>query len=117
MQHPQDAELRGTLAERAVHVGGQDDDGQGRLLGAQRAALTVRKMQVMPTSERLEAIGPRGEACIIIRSGAVSSAAAPEGAESEVAATYRLATGERLKPTDSAQAFETLDGSRRFTLR
>lgn len=74
-------------------------------------------MLVMSTSERLEAIGPRGEACIIIRSGAAPSAASPERAESEVAASYRLATGERLKPTDDPQAFETLDGSRRFTLR
>lgn len=74
-------------------------------------------MLVMSTSERLEAIGPRGEACIIIRSGAARSAASPEGSETEVSAIYRLATGERLKPTDSAQAFETLDGSRRFTLR
>jgi hypothetical protein len=74
-------------------------------------------MLVMSTSERLEAIGPRSEACIIIRSAAAPSAASPEGAKTEVAPTYRLATGDRLKPTDDAQAFETLDGSRRFTLR
>ena len=31
--------------------------------------------------------------------------------------SYRLATGERLNPTDDPAVFETLDRSRRFTLR
>jgi hypothetical protein len=31
--------------------------------------------------------------------------------------SYRLATGERLNTTDNPAVFETLDRSRRFTLR
>ena len=42
----------------------------------------------------------------------------PSGAaDNPEQASYLLATGERLKPTEDPAAFETLDGSRRFTLR
>jgi len=64
----------------------------------------------MSTPERLEAIGQRGEACIILR----SEVAQPNGLRQ---LSYTLATGERLKPTDDTGVFETLDGQRRFRLR
>ncbi|MEO8225454.1 MAG: hypothetical protein ABI661_11680 [Gammaproteobacteria bacterium] len=72
----------------------------------------------MAETERLEARGPRGEACIIIRtwnrpdSGSSFVRPVNRGTPS-----YRLATGERLDMTDDPAVFETLDGSRRFTLR
>ena len=69
-------------------------------------------------AERLEARGSRGEACIIIRtwSGRDSSnAGCPSGERGQP--SYRLATGERLNPTDESKVFETLDGTRRFTFR
>ena len=69
-------------------------------------------------AERLEARGSRGEACIIIRnwSGRDSSnAGCPYGERGQP--SYRLATGERLNPTDDSKVFETLDGTRRFALR
>jgi hypothetical protein len=68
-------------------------------------------------SERLEARGQLGEACILVRTWARVStpqpadAPAPRGLPS-----YRLATGERLNPTADPAVFETLDGKRRFTL-
>jgi hypothetical protein len=65
---------------------------------------------VMLNSERLEALGPRGEACIILR----AVVDRPDGTKQ---LSYKLATGERLKPTDDPNAFETLDGKRKFTLR
>ncbi len=73
---------------------------------------------MMTDTERLEAKGPRGEACIIIRTWAApvtphsGDAAGERGQPS-----YRLATGERLATTDNPAEFETLDRSRRFTLR
>ena len=72
----------------------------------------------MADTERLEAKGPRGEACIIVRTWA-ASAASDRGATAgeRRQPSYRLATGERLNPTDDPSVFETLDGSRRFTLR
>ena len=72
----------------------------------------------MADTERLEAKGPRGEACIIIRTWA-GPAAPPTGdtASERGQPSYRLATGERLNMTDNPAAFETLDRSRRFTLR
>jgi len=72
----------------------------------------------MPDTERLEAKGPRGEACIIIRTWAVP--ALPQASEATGARgqpTYRLASGERLTTTENPAMFETLDRSRRFTLR
>ncbi|HEX7637254.1 MAG TPA: hypothetical protein VF457_02570 [Burkholderiaceae bacterium] len=60
--------------------------------------------------ERLEALGQRGEACIILR----AEIALPNGARQVV---HTLATGERLRPADESDAFETLDGRRRFRLR
>jgi hypothetical protein len=61
-------------------------------------------------SDRLEAIGPRGEACIILRE---------EGARhsSSIEVAFRLATGERLRVVEGENVFETLDGKRRYTLR
>lgn len=60
--------------------------------------------------ERHEAIGQKGEACIIL----VKSLALPNGRSER---TYSLATGERLKPTDVPGEFVNLDGSRTFRLR
>ena len=72
----------------------------------------------MADTERLEAKGPRGEACIIIRTWA-GPAAPPTGdtASEQEQPSYRLTTGERLNITDNPAMFETLDRSRRFTLR
>jgi hypothetical protein len=72
----------------------------------------------MAENDRLEAKGPRGEACIIIRTWA-PPAAPPSGdaAGERGQPSYRLATGERLATTDNPAVFETLDRSRRFTLR
>jgi hypothetical protein len=72
----------------------------------------------MTSSERLEAKGPRGEACIIIRSWPVPGTPGAGGVAGEQGPpSYRLATGERLVTTDDPAVFETLDRSRRFTLR
>ena len=72
----------------------------------------------MADTERLEAKGPRGESCIIIRTWA-APATPPSGdtASERGQPSYRLATGERLNMTDNPAVFETLDRSRRFTLR
>jgi hypothetical protein len=72
----------------------------------------------MADSERLEAKGPRGEACIIIRTWvAPAITQAGDAADARGQPSYRLATGERLATTESPVVFETLDRSRRFTLR
>jgi hypothetical protein len=72
----------------------------------------------MAETERLEAKGPRGEACIIIRTWSASGTSQPaEVAGDRGQPSYRLATGERLNTTDNPAVFETLDRSRRFTLR
>jgi hypothetical protein len=72
----------------------------------------------MATTERLEAKGPRGEACIIIRAWPAPGTTQPEEAVGDRGPpSYRLATGERLATTDDPAVFETLDRSRRFTLR
>ncbi len=60
--------------------------------------------------ERYEAIGQRGEACIIIGRQAM----APNG-ESSIG--YYLASGERLAQGEQAGYFATLDGRRTFRLR
>ena len=72
----------------------------------------------MADTDRLEAKGPRGEACIIIRTW-VAPATPPscDTASERGLPSYRLATGERLNLTDNPAVFETLDRSRRFTLR
>lgn len=61
-------------------------------------------------SQRHEAIGPRGDACIILAKLVVQ----PSG---ESAMSYSLATGERLRPTANAAEFETANGTRIFRLR
>ena len=72
----------------------------------------------MADTERLEAKGSRGEACIIIRTWAAPiSPRSGDTAVERGQPSYRLATGERLVPTDSPAVFETPDHSRRFTLR
>lgn len=72
----------------------------------------------MAAIERLEAKGPRGEACIIIRTRAAPDTQQPgDAAGDRGRPSYRLATGERLATTDDPTVFETLDRSRRFTLR
>ena len=61
-------------------------------------------------SERFEAIGARGEACIILlRRGALSNGQPVEH--------YSLATGDRIRPTALAGEFQTLDGKRTFKFR
>ncbi len=60
--------------------------------------------------ERHEAIGQRGEACIVV----ARHATGPNGTGSTA---YNLATGERLVPADAPGHFTTLDGGRTFRLR
>jgi hypothetical protein len=72
----------------------------------------------MADTEGLEAKGPRGEACIIIRSWAAPAMqAAGDAADARGQPSYCLATGERLATTENPAVFETIDRSRRFTLR
>jgi hypothetical protein len=67
--------------------------------------------------ERQEAVGSRGEACIIVRTAERPPSLDAAKTLDAAPCSYRLATGERLLQTDDAQVFETLDGQRRFTLR
>ncbi len=60
--------------------------------------------------EKYEAIGQRGEACIIV----LRNVTLPNG---QTTPAYSLATGERLRPTGVDGEFETLSGSRTFKLR
>jgi hypothetical protein len=60
--------------------------------------------------EKFEAIGERGEACHVL----MHAVPQPSG---QVSSVYTLATGERLKATDQADEFATLDGRRKFRLR
>jgi len=62
------------------------------------------------TTDRLEAIGPRGEACIIVRTAADGDGAAKRY-------RYTLAAGDRLRPTETSGVFETFDGKRQYRLR
>ncbi|WP_418319689.1 hypothetical protein [Piscinibacter sakaiensis] len=73
----------------------------------------------MDRTDRLEAIGSRGEAVIIVRTWASLTTANCDGdqADDQELPTYRLATGERLFATDDGAAFVTRDQLRRFTLR
>ena len=61
-------------------------------------------------AEKHEAIGQRGEACIIV----VRRVTPPNG---QTETTYALASGERLRPTESTGEFVTLDGNRTFRMR
>ena len=61
-------------------------------------------------SQKFEAIGQRGEACIVL----LRQVTRPDA---QVEASYSLATGERLRPTAEPGEFETLDGARKFKLR
>ncbi len=61
-------------------------------------------------AEKHEAIGQRGEACIIL----IRRVTQPDG---QTETTYTLATGERLRPTATDGEFVTLDGRRSFNLR
>lgn len=65
---------------------------------------------ITSTPDRLEAIGPRGEACIIVR----FETQLPNGTTQ---LSHALASGERLKPTPEPTVFETLDGKRVFRFR
>ena len=67
---------------------------------------TIRRMEI----EKHEAVGQRGEACIII----LRNVTLPNGGTEPA---YSLATGERLRPTGAEGEFETLNGSRTFRLR
>ena len=72
----------------------------------------------MADTKRLEAKGSRGEACIIIRKWAAPAAPQSwDAADTRGQPSYRLATGERLAAIENPGVFETLDRSRRFTLR
>ena len=65
---------------------------------------------VVMEQERHEAIGQRGEACIILS----RMVRLPSGDTTPV---YSLASGERLRPTDVAGEFVTVNGNRSFRLR
>lgn len=72
----------------------------------------------MSASVRLQATGPRGEACIVVKTSSEINADSLAGRSSfESLPSYRLATGERLNPTSDPTVFETLDQRRTFTLR
>ena len=61
--------------------------------------------------ERLEALGERGEACIILR----QEIDLPNGSRAQI---YALASGQRLKAdAGEPDVYVTLDGRRRFRLR
>ena len=61
-------------------------------------------------SEKFEAIGPRGEACIIL----MRRSQLPDGQVIEI---YTLATGDKLRKTDVAGQFITANGARTYRLR
>ena len=77
-----------------------------------RSACSTVETQHNPVmeQERHEAIGQRGEACIILS----RIVRLPNGDTSPV---YSLASGERLRPTDVAGEFVTVNGNRSFRLR
>jgi hypothetical protein len=70
----------------------------------------TKKYDVAMKIDRFEAVGTRGEACIIVRTE-------DEGDGLTKRYRYALATGERLRPTTQAGVFETFDGKRQFNLR
>ena len=61
-------------------------------------------------NEKFEAIGPRGEACIIL----MRRTALPNGQSVD---SYTLATGDKLQATDVPGEFVTMNGTRTFRLR
>lgn len=61
-------------------------------------------------SEKFEAIGPRGEACIIL----MQRRSLPNGEAVEI---FTLATGDRLRPTEVPGEYITATGNRTFRLR
>jgi hypothetical protein len=61
-------------------------------------------------SEKFEAIGPRGEACIIL----MQRKTLPSG---QVVETYTLAAGDRLRSTDVPGEYTTITGARTYRLR
>jgi len=71
----------------------------------------------MSYTERLEAKGPRGEACIIVRTWTPLQSPNCSDQADRGLPVYRLGTGERLKPTENPGVFETLDRARQFKLR
>ena len=64
----------------------------------------------MTEGQRHEAIGSRGEACIIVSQEVTN----PSGERDE---QFSLACGERLRRTETDGEFETLHGNRKFRLR
>ena len=61
-------------------------------------------------SEKFEAIGPRGEACIIL----MRRNPLPNG---QTAETWTLAIGDRLRFAELSGTFITVNGNRTFRLR
>ncbi len=61
-------------------------------------------------SQKFEAIGPRGEACIIL----MRRSPLPDGNTVE---SWTLATGEKLRLADTPGEYVTLNGARTFRLR
>jgi hypothetical protein len=61
-------------------------------------------------TQRYEAIGQRGEACIIVERTMTAD-------DAPATRTYCLATGERLRPAETPGTYVTLDGNRTFRLR
>jgi hypothetical protein len=79
--------------------------------GQARICSTVStKQNAFMDSEKFEAIGPRGEACIIL----MQRRALPNGQAVEM---YTLATGDRLRPTEVPGEYTTMTGNRTFRLR
>jgi hypothetical protein len=73
-------------------------------------ATATPHQNVVMDSEKFEAIGQRGEACIILK----RRNTLPNG---QAVAMYTLATGERLRATDVPGQYTTMDGARTFRLR
>lgn len=72
---------------------------------------TVKAPQnTLMESEKFEAIGPRGEACIILMQRTPLS-------NGQTIETYTLATGDKLRPTEVPGEYTTVTGTRTFRLR
>lgn len=70
------------------------------------------------STERLHANGPNGEATIVERTtGSINTSNLDGPSTLARLPSYRLGTGERLNPTDHPNVFQSLDGTRRYTLR
>lgn len=79
--------------------------------GVSRATIPIMSI------ERLHAKDPNGATCIIERiSGRVDTSNLSGQSSLTGLASYRLATGERLNPTEDPKVFASLDGQRRYTL-